>query len=145
MRLMIQNAISRYMEIMGPKLHNFVVQIVTRQTVDKSEDQVLRLAQSTLACVVHVWVWVCSPSPPPSPSPSRIVFWVPLLFPRTYPPSLSRPCAPSQVRPMIGTRLGTSAPSDMFALLSENLNIVKQKSSPSLQVGRWPRHVCWQQ
>lgn len=40
MRLMIQNAITRYMEIMGPKLHNLVVQIVTRQTVDKSADQV---------------------------------------------------------------------------------------------------------
>jgi hypothetical protein len=39
-----------------------------------------------------------------------------------------------QVRPTIGTRLGTSAPTDIFAILSENLTIVKQKSSPSLQV-----------
>ncbi len=40
MRLMIQSAISRYMEIMGPKLHSLVEQIVARQTVDKSADQV---------------------------------------------------------------------------------------------------------
>jgi hypothetical protein len=45
------------------------------------------------------------------------------------PPPPSR----EQVRPLIGTRLGTSAPSDMFSLMSENMNIVKQKSSPSLQ------------
>ena len=71
------------MDIMGPKLHKLVEQIVGRQTVDKSADQ---------------------------------------------------------VRPMIGTRLGTSAPSDMFALMSENMSIVKSKSSPSLQVRhRLPR------
>jgi hypothetical protein len=40
MRLMIQNAISRYMDIMGPKLHSLVEQIVSTQILDKSAERV---------------------------------------------------------------------------------------------------------
>ncbi len=40
MRMLIQSTIGRYMDIMGPKLHQLVEQIVSRQTVDKSADQV---------------------------------------------------------------------------------------------------------
>jgi hypothetical protein len=40
MRLMIQNTISRYMDIMSPKLHGLVQKILERQIKDKGPDQV---------------------------------------------------------------------------------------------------------
>ena len=99
------------MEVMGPKLHTLVEQIVSRQTFDKSEEQVCLLRHigrlSGFDVTTPCWDWR------------------------------------DQVKPMIGTRLGTSAPSDMFALMSENMSIVKSKSSPSLQVRSLGCFECW--
>lgn len=38
-----------------------------------------------------------------------------------------------QVKPRVGTRLGTSAPTDLFHFMRESLELVRHKSSPTLQ------------